>query len=49
MTKNEFLKTYKEVMGVDLTWKDVLCGLVVMILFLCVCAVGEILNNILSY
>lgn len=42
MTKNDFLKTYKEVMGVELNWSDVLLGLVVVILFLGYCSLGEI-------
>lgn len=42
MTKNEFLDLYKEVMGVDLNWTDVMCGLVVVILFLGYCSLGEI-------
>lgn len=44
MTKNDFLKTYKEVMGVDLKWSDVVLGLVVVILFLGCCSIGEIFN-----
>lgn len=43
MTKKEFLKTYKEVMGVELTWTDLLCGLVVVGVFLAYCALGELL------
>ena len=42
MTKNDFLKTYKEVIGVDLNWSDVMLGLVVVVLFLGFCSLGEI-------
>ena len=42
MTKNEFLDLYKEVMGVDLKWSDVIAGLVVVILFVGFCSLGEI-------
>lgn len=42
MTKNDFLKTYKEVMGVDLNWSDVMLGLACVILFLGFCSLGEI-------
>ena len=44
MNKNDFLKTYKEVMGVDLKWSDVVLGLVVVILFLGCCSIGEIFS-----
>lgn len=42
MTKNDFLKTYKEVMGVELTWMDVWCGLAVVCVFIGFCLIGEI-------
>ena len=42
MTKNDFLKTYKEVMGVELTWCDLLCGIVLILLFVGYCSLGEI-------
>ena len=42
MTKNDFLKTYKEVMGVELTWMDVWCGLAVVSVFIGFCLIGEI-------
>ena len=42
MTKNDFLKTYKEVMGVELTWTGLLYGLVAFAAFLAFFALGEL-------
>ncbi len=42
MTKSDFLKTYKEVMGVELTWTGLLYGLVAFAVFLAFCALGEL-------
>ena len=42
MTKSDFLKTYKEVMGVELTWTGMLYGLVAFAVFLVFCALGEL-------
>ena len=42
MTKKDFLDSYREAMGVELTWADVLCGLVVIAVFMLMCAFGEL-------
>ena len=48
MEKKDFLKGYEDVMGVRLTWENVLLGLAAVLAFLLVLQCGEIVESILS-
>lgn len=46
MRKEDFLKGYKEVMGIDLTWENFIAGLLMVIGGMLVLMIGEAIDGI---
>lgn len=45
MDKEKILKGYEEVMGVALTWRNLLVGTAMVLVFIAILALGEVFNR----